>query len=194
VSGKVVRLFVAIELPGELLRALNGAQHALQREPALARLRWVRPEGIHLTLKFLGETSEGKLGGIEAAMARAVKGTAPFGLRLGKPGTFGGRGSPRVAWVDVEGEVESLAGLQARVEDELEGCGFAREKQTFSPHLTLARVPPERSREVAEPLASAIKSISIPAVTFTAEKISLMKSDLKPAGAVYTRLIEAPFR
>jgi len=190
----IIRLFVAIELPGSVLSALTQLQHQLQRNPAIARLRWVRPEGIHLTLKFLGETPADRQPAIEAAIAKAASGQASFELGLGRLGSFGSKQSPRVLWVDLTGDAQRLAQLQTRVEAELASAGFLPEDRRFSPHLTLARVHPERAREAAATLQQAIETTAVPAVTFSAQAVSLMKSDLRPGGAVYTRLFEAPLR
>ena len=186
-----LRLFVAIELPNDLLSALSQVQHDLQREPALARLRWVRPGGIHLTLKFLGETPTERRPAIEAAITRAVAGIAPFELHLGKPGRFGSRQSPRVVWIDIGGDSETLARLQSQVEREIAPLGYPAENHAFSPHLTLARVPPEHARDVASPLEDAIARATVPTASMQATVVSLMKSDLQRGGAVYTQLFAA---
>lgn len=186
-----LRLFIAIELPNDVLSALSQVQHTLQRDPALARLRWVRQEGIHLTLKFLGETPSERRPAIEAAIARAVAGIAPFELHLGKLGRFGSRNSSRVLWIDVNGDTEALSRLQAAVEREVTALGFPADGRAFSAHLTLARIPPERAREVAEPLDQAIRSTAVPSAAMTAAEVSLIKSDLQRGGAVYTQLFAA---
>jgi 2'-5' RNA ligase len=190
----ILRLFVAIELPGSILSALTQLQHQLQRDPALARLRWVRPEGIHLTLKFLGETPASRRARIEEAITRGVQGAAPFDLRLGTLGTFGRKGQPRVAWVDVSGDSERLIRLQAAIDHELAAIGFQADSRPYSPHLTLARIPDDRAREVAEPLARAIGIVPPPVGEIPVEAVSLMRSELRPGGAVYTRLFTAPLR
>jgi 2'-5' RNA ligase len=186
-----LRLFIAIELPGNVLSALNQVQHSLQREPALARLRWVRPEGIHLTLKFLGETPEERRPQIEAAISRTVAGIAPFELHLGKIGRFGSKNSPRVVWIDVAGETEVLTRLQSQIEREVSPLGFPSETRAFSPHLTLARVPPERAPDVAAPLDDAMSRVTVPEAVFQATEVSLMRSQLQRGGAVYTQLFAA---
>lgn len=193
-SGNL-RLFVAIELPASVTSTLTQLQHELQRDPALARLRWVRPEGIHLTLKFLGETEAARQPGIEKAIHRGVEGVTPFTLNLGRCGSFGPRDRPRVLWVDVLGQVDLLTQLHAKIDHELEGVGFPREARRFSPHLTLARVPEDRSREAAEPLARAIADGTAPSpAEIAVHEVSLMRSRLGPGGAVYTRLFTAPLR
>jgi RNA 2',3'-cyclic 3'-phosphodiesterase len=188
-----LRLFIAIELPAEMRTTLNDLQHRLQRHPALARLRWVRPEGIHLTLKFLGPVPAERLPQIEAAIARAVAGIPVFELHLGNLGTFGGPRSPRVLWAGIAGDVDTLAKLQSQLEAELAPLGLPAEARRFSPHLTLARVPPERAADAARPLAEAVASPDgSPRGTIRAEALSLMKSDLGRSGAVYTQLFAAP--
>lgn len=186
-----LRLFIAIDLPDGVLTALSLVQQELQREPALSQLRWVRPEGIHLTLKFLGDTPADRRPAIEAAVARAVAGAGPFELHLGKTGRFGSRNAPRVVWIDVAGETDALSRIQEQVEREVSPLGYPGEKRAFSPHLTLARVPPERAREVAGPLDEAMSRVAIPAVTIRAAEVSLMRSELQRGGAVYTRLFAA---
>ena len=186
-----LRLFIAIELQANVLAAMGEVQHALQRDQALARLRWVRPEGIHLTLKFLGETPADRRPRIEAALGRAVAGVKPFELHLGKLGKFGSRNSPRVVWVDVSGDTVALAQLQTQVEREISPLGYPAEKRAFSPHLTLARVPDDAGRDVAAPLEQALASARTPNASMRATEVSLMRSELQRSGAVYTQLFAA---
>lgn len=188
-----LRLFLAIELPAEVRATLNDLQHGLQGDPALAGLRWVRPDGIHLTLKFLGAVPAERVPEIEAAVARSVVGIPPFDLHLGKLGTFGSPRSPRVLWVDIAGDLDTLAKLQSQVEAELGPLGFPAEPRPFSPHLTLARVPPELAAEAARPLAEAVASHDAPGATIRAEALALIESDLQRGGAVYTRLFAPNF-
>src|SRR3989304_6133334 len=101
------RLFVAIDLPEDVRESLGRLQSDL-RQHDLPGLRWTRPEGVHLTLKFLGETPASSLPAIEGALARAVRGAPSFRLALGAPGTFGNRRGPRGLWVGVEGGVQPL--------------------------------------------------------------------------------------
>lgn len=181
-----LRLFVAVELPGEVREALGRLQHELQRH-GLKKLRWVRPEGIHLTLKFLGETAADRVPTIEDALTGAVDRTAPHKLALGELGTF--RGSrPRVLWVDLRGDVQPVRDLQERVESSLADAGFPREGRSWSPHLTLARVRPETTREVATALPPALEAVRPPAGVIPIHEVSLMRSTLRPGGAVYERV------
>jgi len=190
--GEQLRLFVAIELPGEVRDALGRLQHELQRR-GRTQLRWVRPEGIHMTLKFLGETPAERVPAIEEALAGAVEGVLAHSLALGVLGTFGGR-SPRVLWIDLIGDLEPLLGLQRRVDDALAKISFPREARAFSPHLTLARVRPETARDVAAAIGEAIKDSRTASHRIPVREVSLMRSTLRPSGAVYERVAAFPLR
>jgi len=185
-----LRLFVAIELPGEVREALGRLQHELQRR-GLEKLRWVRPEGIHLTLKFLGATPAQKVAAIEEELRSAVKGIEAHEVALGKLGTFGG-GRPRVLWVDLTGELDAGKRLQEHVEAATEKIGFPREARGWSAHLTLARVRPETAGEAAGALPSAIGAVKPAAGTIPVREVSLMRSTLRPSGAVYERVAAFP--
>jgi 2'-5' RNA ligase len=181
-----LRLFVAIELPGDVREALSRLQHDLQRR-GLENLRWVRPEGIHLTLKFLGATPAESVPELEAGLAGAASGVAPHQLTLGELGTFGGS-RPRVLWIDLRGDLDAVFTLQERVEGALNPLGFEREARGWSPHITLARVRPETAREIARALPPALDGARIPPGTIPVREVSLMRSILRPRGAVYERI------
>ncbi len=187
-----LRLFVAIELPEEWLAALARLQEAL-RGAGLVALRWTRPEGIHLTLKFLGAVPEKRLDEVTRAMARAAAQARPFTLRLGRLGSFGGPQRPRVIWTGVQGELEALTRLWRAVEAEIAPLGFPQERDSFTPHLTLARVPEPAQRELAGVLADALARTVLPETTpLTVREIALMRSLLGPGGARYQRLATVP--
>jgi 2'-5' RNA ligase len=183
-----MRLFVAICLPDAWHAALRRQQEELRRRlgPATRALRWVRPEGCHLTLVFLGETAEQELPRIDAALSQAAQ-QPPFTLRLGQPGTFGGT-RPRVVHTGVAGDIDALTLAQRRVADALHHI----DQRPFAAHITLARVPqPDRATgaAIAAALAQPLGGEGPP---FTVERISLMRSELHPGGAVYTELSAAP--
>ncbi|MEE8384856.1 MAG: RNA 2',3'-cyclic phosphodiesterase [Dehalococcoidia bacterium] len=181
------RLFVAVELAPATREALAELQARLRRR-SLDSLRWVRPPGIHLTLKFLGETPSDRLPAVRQALARSVAGALPHRLSLGPLGTFGGRRGPQVLWVALAGELEPLSLLQSKVEQELEGAGFDRERREFAPHLTLARVRPELARSLAARIAEALPQVPVPPVEIEVRQVSLMRSTLQSGGAVYEQL------
>jgi 2'-5' RNA ligase len=186
------RLFVACELPDEVKSALGGVQDDLRRLDA-ARLRWVRPEGIHVTLKFLGGVEANRVEGITSALAAAVE---PFELRLwpASVGRFGGA-RLRVVWVGLEGDTGGLATQAERVERALQPLGFPGERRPFAAHVTLARVPDQASPAERQRVAGVIERYRPPAFpSMTLTSVSLMRSHLGPGGASYERLASFPQR
>jgi 2'-5' RNA ligase len=191
-SEPTLRLFVACELPAEMKAALASLQEALRKKGA-PRLRWVRPEGIHLTLKFLGAVPQEKVAAICEALAPTVQGIPPLALSLAEVGTFGGRRGARVLWVGMQGDLEPLACLQQRVEEALEPLGFPPEHRPFSPHLTLARVPDRAGSDERQNVWELAKTVKAPpAAAVTISQLSLMRSILGPGGAVYERVAAFP--
>ena len=187
VEDEWLRLFVAIEIGDGVRRALSDVQSEL-RKCGLGSVRWVRPEGIHLTLKFLGETPAGQVPAIKQALASAVVGVSPHQLTLAGLGAFGSKRSPRVLWVGLEGDTETLAGLQGQVERALETAGFPREPRPFSAHLTLARVRPHEASGVAQVVSEVLSSVRVAQAALDVREVSLMRSQLGAGGAVYSRL------
>ena len=195
-AQRPIRAFVAIEIGGDAKRALADAIAAL-RADGIAALRTVRPDGVHLTLKFLGDIAPEIAPRIGEALAGVAARCAPISLALGDAGFFpaGNAGRARVLWAGVEGDMDALGELQGEVDDALAALGFARERQAFRPHLTLARLhnrasPLDRRRAVA-----ALANYALPpAVRVRADGVSLMQSDLQPGGARYSRIAYAPLR
>ncbi len=187
-----MRAFVAIELPDSVKKTLAGVVGEL-RAAGISGLRPVRPEGIHLTLKFLGDVPADRIGAIGDAIERAAGHHTPFALSLSGVGAFPGGRAPRVLWAGIAGDLERLAALQESVDDCLSELGFARERRAFNPHLTLARLRDSASREdrahalrvleAAQPMQNA---------GFVVDGVALFQSTLAPGGAVYHRLHRAP--
>ena len=181
------RLFVAVLLPESWLALLGEAQQEL-RQVGLG-LRYVRLEGIHLTLKFLGETASDRIAVIERELAEAAVGARPFTLRLGALGTFGPPRRPRVVWAGVDGDRERLHDLHEAVDLALHRAGFDRERRAFNPHLTLARVPDQMPAAEATRIGSALaKRAWHTAAPYTVNSLALMRSELGAGGARYTAL------
>jgi len=189
-ASERLRLFVACELPDDGRRALGRVQDDLRRLGA-DRLRWVRAEGIHITLKFLGDVDEARVGEIAAALTAAI---SPFELRLGfgKLGGFGGQ-RLRVVWIGLEGDVGGLSELANRVEAALEPLGFPRERRAFAAHVTLARVPdqlPAALRRSLPDVLSRYGAPPLPSMVLTG--VQLMSSVPGPGGSRYHRLASFP--
>ena len=177
-----MRLFVAIDIP-ENVRSAIGALAAKLRL-VCRNARWVRIEGLHVTLKFIGETSAEKAEMIKIALA-AVPFRAPIPMNFRGLGFFPNGRSPRVLWAGIEAGGE-LAALAAAVEASFDPLGIPREERVFSPHLTLARFKTLRGLDA---LPAAIeKAGPLEFGATTASKFYLYQSILKPGGAEYTRL------
>ncbi len=178
-----MRLFVAINLPGEVKDELWKAT-----EPLRARrypVRWVAPESIHLTLKFLGEVDPSRESEIVGALGRAIEGTRRFRMPVGGFGAFPSVEQPRVLWVGCEG-VPQLELLQHRVECQMERIGFALEGRPFRPHLTLARAARGARASEFRGLEEIMSRLSFAAEVMV-ESADLMESHLTPQGARYVR-------
>jgi 2'-5' RNA ligase len=188
-----IRAFVAIELSPEVLAALGQVQDRLRRGEGGQAGRWVKAEGIHLTLKFLGEVPAERLEAIYQAVGQACLGRTPFELTVAELGCFPSLRRPRVVWVGVHEETGQLAGLQEAVERELNRLGFPPEGRKFTPHLTLARVQDRASPREIEALGKVVGTAQIGELArMRVEAVSVMKSDLRPEGAIYTELFRAP--
>jgi 2'-5' RNA ligase len=188
-----IRAFVAIELPQDVLDVLSATQEQLRDHlgRAAGAVRWVRAEGIHLTLQFLGSVPETSVGDISRAMLAGSEQVGPFALSLSRLGAFPNPRRPRVIWVGVEGGERARAALhtlQAGVARELSALGYAPDRQ-FHPHLTLGRVREDAKPAELAAIADAVaKGVGAPAPrVFQVDSISLMQSTLLPGGAVYTR-------
>lgn len=187
-----LRLFVACELPDEVLNALSQVQDDLERAGA-ERLRWVRPEGIHLTLKFLGEVEAALVDDVIASLSACIQ-PFVFRLSLSRLGGFGGR-RLRVVWVGLDGQTQELSELAKTVERELEPLGFQAERRPFTPHLTLARVRDRASAAERERLSDLLEShtmLSLP--EFSLSRAALIQSILGPGGAMYRTISRFPGR
>jgi len=179
-----MRAFIAIELPPETKQGIAKVQEQLRETGATAN--WTRPEGIHLTLMFLGEVEESKTQEIMQTLAGATQGIGKLDLEVGGAGAFPNAKTPRVLWLGVTGDVEKLGSLQAAVENAMTGLGFEREERKFSPHLTLARIKFPKPRDNWQQKIESIRNVKLGG--FEADRVSLMKSELKREGAVYTEV------
>jgi RNA 2',3'-cyclic 3'-phosphodiesterase len=181
-----LRAFIAIALPPQVLLAAGNVQKKLIA--AGIRLKWVRPENMHLTLRFLGDIDRRQLPELEAAIGTAAKAAAPFALNAKRIGVFPNLRAPRVVWMGFEGALDSLLQIYQRLAETLHPLGFPPESRAFTGHLTLGRVADRISAPVLQEAVSTAEQIE--SGIFTVDRICLIKSDLRPTGAVYTRLAE----
>lgn len=180
-----LRVFCAVELPDEV-RARAAEHIARLREAARGvRAGWERAEKMHITLKFLGEIAGARVSDLSNAAERAAQAIGPFEMSIEGAGVFPPRGVARVLWLGVVDASSGLARLQQQLEDECERAGFAREKRSFHPHLTIARL----RHPVGTPrLASLHKETDFRTDAFTVTELILLRSQLGPHGSTYTEI------
>lgn len=189
----LVRAFVAIELPEGLKEALVALQDRLGRKRVTA-IKWVDPEGIHLTLKFLGYVGQDKIPEIVEAIKNASTDQKQLLLNVRGIGVFPNIRRPRVIWVGLDGEIDRLADLQGNIDERLVGLGFEKEERKFSPHLTLGRVKDKATPAEVADLAELIRGFQVGLLGVLAvNKISLMRSTLTPKGAIYDQIAAVVF-
>jgi RNA 2',3'-cyclic 3'-phosphodiesterase len=183
-----MRLFVALDIPDAVRRALRELMARLK--PECSGARWARPEGIHITLKFLGETEGAKLDSIKSALSSLDR-VGPIQLDFRGIGFFPHEFHPRVIWCGVEAS-PNLTTLAASVDRALEPLGFPAESRAFTPHLTLARFDSHKGLDTLVRAANNLKSYDFGSVRRQSE-FYLYQSVLKHGGSEYTRLATFPF-
>jgi 2'-5' RNA ligase len=178
----MMRAFLAVELAAEVHHSVVSGMAELRR--ALPPARWVRPEGVHITLKFLGEQPEELLHELGGQAAGALAGVAPVAVRLAGGGFFPGPRRPRVAWLG--GSAEGMERWAAALEECAAGLGLAREERPFSLHVTLARLDRPWHPDAVESFLTQVGRWQLP--PFVARDVALFASELRPSGAIYTPL------
>jgi 2'-5' RNA ligase len=186
-----IRAFIAIPLPDLLLNKLADLQRELEGQIPPRSVRWVRTEGIHLTLKFLGDTSTEKLPEIKQALAAVARYAPASAFTVGELGCFPNPRRPRVVWVGVQEPTGRLAVLQDAIEEVMAPFGYPPEGRGFTPHLTLGRVHRKASRSDAARVGEVVTGTTVETLArLPADHFALIRSVLKPSGAEYTALEE----
>jgi 2'-5' RNA ligase len=188
----LVRAFIAIELPPEIQDPIARLQARVRQDLPPGLVRWVRPEGIHLTLKFLGDVDQDDLPLVKERMREACVPHAPFTLTVGGLGCFPNLRRPRVVWVGLDDSYAALSALQRGLERAIAPLGFPTERRRFHPHLTLGRVKNGRSRAELEVLGAYVTRAKVDIGQMSVEAVRLMRSELLPGGAVYSELACCP--
>lgn len=181
-----MRLFVAVNLPSHEKDRLAAMLENLRT--LTVPVRWVEPDSLHVTLKFLGEVAEARVEEIEDGVANAAQAVRPFELQIGGFGVFPSPNRARVFWIGLEAS-PGLKKLQQRVEEEISPLGFPTEKREFQPHLTLGRAKGESKvgREDVERVGALVGYNATVEIT----SADLMRSHLSPRGAHYERIYSA---
>jgi 2'-5' RNA ligase len=175
------------------MRLLLGEEIAkLQKRIPEGAVRWMRPNGIHLTLKFLGDIAPEEIEKAKRVVEGVAKNHPPFTFEVGKLGCFPNPRRPRVLWVGVHEPSGLLVALHSALESEFEHLGFEREGRSFHPHLTLGRTRRQATKSATRALAEVLQSVEIEVLgQVPGDELRLYRSDLKPSGAVYTVLAAA---
>ncbi len=186
---KSIRAFLAIDFPDGIKATLGRIQERLK--PLIGGVRWTKPESIHLTLQFFGYIPPDHIELISEIVKKNVEGVAPFMLNLGSPGAFPSITRPRVVYIGLGGQTETLGRLQEKIASDLEGLGFKKEERAFTSHLTLGRLK-AATRLPGVPEAFK-KVMDLAEGSFVVDGLNLYRSELHPTGAVYTVLERYPF-
>jgi 2'-5' RNA ligase len=189
-----IRSFIAIELPPEIKAELKRVQASLSSAGGNS-IKWVEPGNVHLTLKFLGNVAEDRLPAVAQAMQDAAGRTPLIQLKLNGLGAFPNLKKVQVVWIGLSGQLELLQALVRALEENLEGLGFPLEGRPFAPHLTLARVRDSASLVEKQNLGRLIETTGLDCeMNIRIDSISLMRSQLMRAGAVYSCLQSASLK
>ena len=185
----MLRTFVAIDLPVAIQEALDSFEKELQK--AQAPIAWIKPERIHLTLKFLGDVAPERIPEIQKSLKKAAGVVSPFRLQPSGCGAFPTVKQMRVIWVGLTGDGGALDKLQQGVEGAMAELGFKREDRPFRPHLTVGRVKGRQHLRSLQDLLIARQGFE--AEAFDVTELVLYKSELRPEGARYTPLFRKTF-
>ena len=179
-----MRLFIGIPLPGEYAQLIRKIQESWKKRLA-SKVAWVRPELVHLTLKFLGEVDGNKIPSIVQAMRESARGS--FEAQGGAGGFFTLKGAPRVIWIGLRQGREGCAAYFEKLDGELAKAGFLAESKPFSPHLTVARV---KAAVRSDDWSGLLLDLKRDWPAFTVSHVVLWQSILKPSGPEYRRVAE----
>jgi len=186
--SETIRSFIAIELSPEIKTALENIEDELK--PKVPGVKWVRPENIHLTLKFLGHVSADTVELVKVTLAEIAKDVKSFTIRLSSPGAFPAPERPRVIWVGIDKGGPESTGLANAIDGRVSHFGVEKESRPFHPHLTLGRIDFLKDKSA---LKNAFASLKVKPAEMLASKVTFFQSTLTREGPIYSVLHEAEF-
>jgi 2'-5' RNA ligase len=187
----MLRTFIAIHIPDDMRQAISRALVELRKVIGKSAVRWVAPENIHLTLKFLGDAPVSDLDQLQQMLAVEAARHRRFQVELGGLGVFPDIQHPRIVWIGLEAP-RDLSALQHGVEACTERLGYPRESRPFSPHLTVGRIRDHLSPGELNALRMVLEPARVPFLgRADVGRIHLMKSELHPEGSTYRTLFTA---
>jgi 2'-5' RNA ligase len=188
----VLRAFIAIEFSSQVCEAIQKQTGRLRQTLGDDLVRWVSTHNMHLTLKFLGDTTSSYLDFLKQLLVREAEAHPQFDLQLGGLGAFPTLRRPRLLWIGIHAPAV-LASLQKNIETGAARLGYEQEERGFSPHLTIGRMRQNISPHELQRIRTALETIQLGNIgVVRVDSIHLFKSDLHPGGSVYTKLFSAP--
>jgi 2'-5' RNA ligase len=182
-----LRLFIAIDVPEKIKTEISDLIETLKKNDA--DVKWIIPDNLHLTLKFLGSTPDTLPDKIRESILPVVSSFTPFYINIQSTGVFPNEKHPRVLWIGIV-DADHLKALRDRIDQIMSLHGFPRDGDNFHPHLTLGRVRTQKGMLTLMRQFSIFKDRVFG--NFLVDRIKLMKSDLKPKGPEYTCLYDLP--
>jgi len=182
-SERLIRTFVSVSVPKEIVNIQSMLKSTI--EPKGVKVRWVMNGKMHLTLKFLGNTTEGSIDNLNEALFNVVKSAKVINLSISGTGAFPVKGRPNVLWLGIKGDIDELKQLTVNINNSLEPLGFITEKRDFLPHVTIARI---KSNQKKIPNISNYLNTTFTELPMKIVKISLMQSESFSKGTFYTIL------
>lgn len=187
-----LRAFIAIDLPQPIQEAIEKQTSRLRLAAGDGLVRWIPPQNIHLTLKFLGNIAASHMDFLKQLLHQTADSHQPFDVQIGGIGSFPNSKLPRVLWAGVHAPAD-LASLQKTIETGAARLGYEKEARPFSPHLTLGRVRQGIDPRDLQKISSALNGIQIGNIgSARVDAVHLYKSELRPEGSLYTKLFSAP--
>ena len=194
INMTLLRTFIAVEIPREIQSAIYQSTVNLRQTINQSYIRWVLPQNIHITLKFLGDVSPANLELLKQMLKAETAQVDPFSIQVGALGVFPGLRHPRVIWIGIDAP-PALESLQRGIETATTRLGYEAENRPYSPHLTIARFNQRISTTELPQVRTILEKTSIGILgKVYIDAVHLFKSDLKPSGVVYSRLYTAPLR
>tara|TARA_Y100000996_G_scaffold146018_2_gene112422 strand:- start:2940 stop:3521 length:582 start_codon:yes stop_codon:yes gene_type:complete len=182
-SERLIRTFVSVSVPKEIVNIQSMLKSTV--EPKGVKVRWVMNGKMHLTLKFLGNTTQGSIDNLNEALFNVVKSAKVINLSISGTGAFPVKGRPNVLWLGIKGDIDELKQLTVNINNSLEPLGFITEKRDFLPHVTIARI---KSNQKKIPNISNYLNTTFTELPMKIVKISLMQSESFSKGTFYTIL------
>ena len=189
-----VRVFVAVGISADARQQLIDAVDRIRRDIPQG-IQWANADGMHLTLKFLGNIPSNGVESLLQCLNPVASEASPFPLHLAGLGMFPNRRKPRVLWAGVDGDLDALSRLQLATEDAITALGYPPEQRPFRPHVTLGRPRRSVSDGQLSRIGAIVSAVAPPSpVRWQVESVDVMQSELHPSGARYTVLGSAPLK